>query len=75
MSTGVRTLLFVASHARSPTAFTSKVEHPDVGLDVRLLLFSQSGRYKRQGRMEGRPHFGLSGVFERESLQGSQGDT
>ena len=29
----------------------SQVEHADVDFDVRLLLLSQSGRYKRQGGM------------------------
>src|SRR5258706_273594 len=42
----------------------SQVEHTDVDPDVRLLLLSQSGRYKRQGGMEAPPNCGVSRVLE-----------
>jgi hypothetical protein len=42
----------------------SQVEHTDVDPDVRLLLLSQSGRYKRQGGMEAPPNRGVSRVLE-----------
>jgi hypothetical protein len=45
-------------------AVASQVEHADVDFDVRLLLLSQSGRYKRQGGMEARPNRGVSGILE-----------
>src|SRR6476646_4034005 len=36
----------------------------DVDPDVRLLLLSQSGRYKRQGGMEAPPNRGVPGILE-----------
>ena len=51
------------SSAQAVTAPASQVEHADVDPDVRLLLLSQSGRYKRQGGMEA-PNRGFSGVLE-----------
>ena len=36
----------------------------DVVPDVRLLLLSQSGRYKRQGGMEAPPNRGVPGILE-----------
>jgi hypothetical protein len=45
-------------------AIASQVEHADVDPDVRLLLLSQSSRYKRQGGMEAPPNRGVSGVLE-----------
>jgi hypothetical protein len=46
------------------TAVASQVEHTDVDPDVRFLLLSQSGRYKRQGGMETPPNRGVSGILE-----------
>jgi hypothetical protein len=45
-------------------AVASQVDLTDVDSDVRLLLLSQSGRYKRQGGMEAPPNRGVSGVLE-----------
>ena len=52
----------------------SQVEHTDVGADVRLLLLSQPGRYKRQGGMAASANRGVSGVLERGAMQGGQSD-
>ena len=41
-----------------------KVERADVDPDVRLLLLSQPGRYKRQGGMEAPPNGGVPGIFK-----------
>jgi hypothetical protein len=46
---GATILSTMALGARAVTAVASQVEHTDVDPDVRLLLLSQSGRYKRQG--------------------------
>ena len=54
----------MALGAQAVTAVASQVEHTDVDPDVRLLLLSQSGRYKRQGGMEAPPNRGVSGVLE-----------
>ena len=50
--------------AHGVAAVAPQVEHADVDPDVRLLLLSQSGRYKRQGGMEAPPNRGVSGVLE-----------
>ena len=49
-------------------------EYGDVGSDVRFLLFSKSGRYKRQDGMETRSKRGVSGVLKRTAMQGGQID-
>jgi uncharacterized membrane protein len=54
----------LAGGAQAVTAVASQVEHTDVDPDVRLLLLSQSGRYKRQDGMEAPPNRGVSGVLE-----------
>ena len=42
----------------------AKTEHADVNPDIRVLLFSQSSRYKRQGGMEAPPDRGVPRVLD-----------
>jgi hypothetical protein len=61
---GATILSTMALGAQAVTAVASQVEHTDVDPDVRLLLLSQPGRYKRQGGMEAPPNRGVSGILE-----------
>jgi uncharacterized membrane protein len=54
----------LAGGAQAVTAVASPEEHTDVDTDVRLLLLSQSGRYKRQDGMEAPANRGVSGILE-----------
>ena len=54
----------MAFEVQAVTAVASHVEHADVDPDVRVLLFSQSGRDKRQVGMEAASNRGISGILE-----------